>query len=122
LLAALGHPRLPQAIRNYPSPFITPYMYRQPGATVPVKFDLGGDQGLNVLAAGYPRLQPVFCGTTTPSGAAVTPTRTTGLRYDPATRQYLYPWSTSRDWRGTCGRLDLRLNDGTTHSAFFSFA
>jgi hypothetical protein len=91
------------------------------GATVPIKFDLSGDQGLNVLAAGSPRFQPLYCGTSTPSGPAVAPGRGAGLRYDPATRQYVYLWPTSRDWRGTCGRFDLRLADGTTRSALFSF-
>ncbi len=91
------------------------------GATLPVKFDLGGDQGLSVLAAGFPKLQPVFCGTSTPSGPATATTATPGLRYDPATNQYIYVWTTERQWKGTCGRLDVRLSDGTTRSANFSF-
>jgi hypothetical protein len=92
------------------------------GVSVPVKFDLGGDQGLSVLAPGFPQLQPVFCGTTTPSGAAVAAGRGIGLRYDPSTRQYVFAWTTDRAWRGTCGRLDVKLADGTTHRAFFAFA
>jgi hypothetical protein len=92
------------------------------GSTVPVKFGLGGNQGLAVLAAGYPQLQPVFCGTTTPSGAPIGPGRGAGgLRYDPATNQYLYNWPTDRAWQGTCGRFDLKLADGTTHSTTFAF-
>jgi hypothetical protein len=91
------------------------------GSTVALRFGLGGDQGLSVLATGYPRLQPVFCGTTTPSGAAVSGGRATGLRYDPSTGQYVFTWSTDKSWSGTCGRLDLKLTDGTTHSAYVSF-
>jgi hypothetical protein len=91
------------------------------GSTVPLKFDLGGDQGLSVLAAGSPRFQPVFCATTTPSGPAVATGRSAGLHFDPSTNQYVFTWTTDRNWRGTCGRLDLRLSDGTTHSAYFSF-
>jgi hypothetical protein len=33
----------------------------QPGRAVPVKFSLGGDQGLNVFASGHPRSQPNAC-------------------------------------------------------------
>jgi hypothetical protein len=91
------------------------------GSTVPLQFGLGGDQGLSVLASGYPKLQPVFCGTTTPSGAVTSGGRATGLHFDPSTGQYVVTWSTDKSWSGTCGRLDLKLTDGTTHSAYFSF-
>jgi hypothetical protein len=90
------------------------------GSTVPVKFSLGGDQGLEVLAAGSPTVQPVFCGTTTPSGAA-TAAAGPGLRYDPTTDEYVFAWMTAGSRKGTCARLDVRLSDGTTHSADFSF-
>jgi hypothetical protein len=91
------------------------------GASVPLKFSLDGDQGLSVIAAGYPRMQPLFCGTDTPTGPPVTEGRTAGLHYDPALRQYVYSWTTDRSSAGTCGRLELRLTDGTTHTALFSF-
>jgi hypothetical protein len=90
------------------------------GSSVPVKFSLGGDQGLSILAAGSPTVQPVFCGTTTPSGAA-TAAAGPGLSYDPSRDQYTYSWKTDGRWKGTCARLDVRLSDGTTHSADFSF-
>ena len=92
------------------------------GSTVPVKFDLGGNQGLSVLAPGSPQFQPLFCGTTTPSGAAVPAARGSTVHYDPSSGQYLIAWKTDRAWRGTCGRLDVRLADGTTHSANFTFS
>jgi hypothetical protein len=92
------------------------------GSTVPLQFGLGGNEGLAVLASGYPKLQPVFCGTTTPSGPVVNGGRATGLHFDPATGQYVLTWSTDKSWSGTCGRLDLKLTDGTTHSAYFSFS
>jgi hypothetical protein len=91
------------------------------GSAVPVSFNLGGNQGSSVLAAGYPKLQPLYCGTDTPSGAAASEARSAGLHYDPATKQYLYSWQTDKSWKGTCGRLDVKLSDGTTHSAYYSF-
>ena len=41
------------------------------------------------------------------------------LHYDTSTDTYQYVWKTSSAWAGTCQRLDLVLNDGSTHSATF---
>lgn len=93
------------------------------GSTLPLKFALGGDQGLAVLAAGSPSSQTVAC----QSGAATAPveqTATAGsssLSYDVLSGQYTYTWKTDRDWAGTCRRLTVRLVDGTTHTADFKF-
>jgi hypothetical protein len=92
------------------------------GSAVPLIFGVGGDHGTSVLVDGYPKLQPLYCGTDTPSGPAVSEPRSAGLHYDPATKQYVYTWKTEKSWAGTCGRLDLKLSDGTTHSALFSFS
>ena len=35
--------------------------------------------------------------------------------------QYHYVWKTDKAWAGTCRRLELKLVDGTTHSALFKF-
>ena len=35
--------------------------------------------------------------------------------------QYHYVWKTEKAWANTCRRLDLKLVDGTVHSAFFKF-
>jgi hypothetical protein len=32
------------------------------GSAVPVKFSLGGNQGLNIFASGYPISVPIVCG------------------------------------------------------------
>jgi hypothetical protein len=89
------------------------------GATVPVKFQLAGDQGLGVLPPGYPVLQPVRCGTTVPVGSPVT---TIGsLRYDSKIGQYNYVWKTDSSWQQSCGRLDVGLVDGTVHSVYVAF-
>jgi hypothetical protein len=35
--------------------------------------------------------------------------------------QYRYLWLTSAVWTNTCRQFNLRLNDGTVHSATFRF-
>ena len=44
-----------------------------------------------------------------------------GLSYDPTTGTYTYVWKTSHTWAGTCQQFDLRLTDGTDHTANFQF-
>ena len=55
------------------------------GSSVPLKFSLGGDQGLDVLAAGSPASAPLDCATLEPGGDLV-PAKSAGgsaLGYDP---------------------------------------
>jgi hypothetical protein len=79
------------------------------------------------LAGGYPKSSPVDCsGATTEDALEETITAgSSSLNYDASTNapigQYIYVWKTDKGWAGTCRRLDLKLNDGTTHSALFSF-
>jgi hypothetical protein len=97
------------------------------GSAIPVKFDLSGDQGLGIFAAASPSSVRVACD----AGAdqdVVEETVTAGgssLSYDPSVNvpygQYIYVWKTDKTWAGTCRRLDVKLNDGTTHSANFKF-
>jgi hypothetical protein len=94
------------------------------GSAIAVKFGLGGDRGLGIFAAGYPLSQRVSCETGTPIGSEE-PTATAGgkwLSYDAATKQYIYPWRTEKNWAGTCRELVIVLTDGTTHQARFQFA
>ena len=93
------------------------------GASVPVKFSLGGDQGLNILGATSPRSQPVHCTTLAPLGPA-SATSTPGesqLTFDAASGIYTYVWNTERSWKGTCRALSVELLDQTVHSATFRF-
>jgi hypothetical protein len=93
------------------------------GAAVPVKFSLGGDHGLDILAAGSPSSQRVACD----SGSAVDAIEETvtasnsGLQYDPITDLYTYVWKTNKSWAGTCHQLTVKLSDGTSHVAHFQF-
>lgn len=93
------------------------------GSAVPVKFSLGGDQGLAVFAADYPASSPVACDANEP-GSEVSETVNAGgssLIYDPAADQYTYIWKTNRSWRGTCRILLVRFNDHSQYLAKFRF-
>jgi hypothetical protein len=93
------------------------------GQAVPLKFSLGGDQGLNVIAEGYPASQPLACASLDPSGELL-PTHSAGqsaLSYDAKSGQYTYVWKTDKAWTGTCRVLALQLVDGTEHLLAFHF-
>ncbi len=93
------------------------------GRAVPVKFALGGDQGLNIFNAGYPGSQQINC----QSGVPISPIEETSdagnssLQCDPATGQYTYVWKTDKAWANTCRQLVVQLTDGTNHVADFLF-
>ena len=93
------------------------------GAGVAINFTLGGDRGLNVLAAGSPSSAPVSCSSGAVLGAA-TPAQSAGnvgLQYDATTGEYTYVWKTDRSWSGSCRTLSLSLTDGSTYQARFQF-
>jgi hypothetical protein len=91
------------------------------GQAVPVKFSLSGDHGLMVFASGYPKSEVIDCNSMNPLGgiAATVTAGNSSLSYDPATDTYTYVWKTNKAWSGTCRRLVVQLNDGTTHYASF---
>jgi hypothetical protein len=93
------------------------------GSAVPVKFGLGGNLGLNILATGYPTAQGISCDLSAPADD-IEQTVTAGassLSYDATSGQYTYVWKTDRLWVGGCRQLTLKLADGTTHIAVFRF-
>jgi len=95
----------------------------QAGQAIPVKFSLGGNQGLNIFAPGYPQSQGVVCDSDDPIND-VQPTETaggSGLTYDPTTDTYTYVWKTKRPWRNSCRTLLLQLINGLPHTADFRF-
>lgn len=93
------------------------------GSSVPVKFSLNGDQGLDILFNGYPQSQEISCDTSDPvSGFEQTATAGgSSLTYDPLTDQYNYVWKTDDAWGGTCRQLVVVLKDGSVHMANFQF-
>ncbi|MER7577946.1 PxKF domain-containing protein [Streptomyces sp. NPDC126514] len=94
------------------------------GRSVPMKFSLAGDQGMDIVADDSPDSRRVTCPSdpalidTLEVVAAISPA---GLSYDPATDTYTYTWKTSKEWASTCREFTLTLYDGTKHSALFQF-
>lgn len=93
------------------------------GAAVPVKFSLGGDFGLDIFAAGYPKSALVACDSTAPVDAVEQTMSAggSGLTFDPLSGVYTYVWKTDRAWAGTCRQLVLSLADGSVGRANFKF-
>ena len=94
------------------------------GSAVPVKFRLGGDHGLGILAAGYPVAPAAPCvpGAPTDSITEVVTAGNSRLSYDAATMTYTYVWKTEKTWANTCPELQVRLTDGTLEKARFQFS
>jgi hypothetical protein len=94
------------------------------GSAIPVKFSLGGDRGLSILAAGFPTSQATACNLSNGTGVIeeTVTTNSSGLSYDATSGQYNYVWKTDKAWVGTCRQLTLKLTDGTTHTALFQFS
>lgn len=91
------------------------------GSAVPVKFNLGGNQGLDVMQAGFPKSQVIDCGSSaTVDGIEETVTAGgSSLSYDATAGHYTYVWKTDKAWAGTCRQLVVTLDDGTSHRANF---
>jgi len=82
------------------------------GANVNLRFTLDGDQGIAVLAAGYPRSGAYACGGTPLLDATE---RTTGDLDLAGNGQYSYGWKTDKRWANTCRTFVVKLADGTYH-------
>jgi predicted extracellular nuclease len=93
------------------------------GRAVPVKFSLGGNEGLNIFAAGYPRSEEIPCDSSV-LVAGIEETVTAGassLSFDATTGRYNYVWKTDKAWAGTCRQLVVKFIEGTTQRANFKF-
>jgi predicted extracellular nuclease len=93
------------------------------GSTVPVRFTLGGDQGLAIFAPGYPTSVAYACDAAAPVDAIeeIGAAGQSTLTYDPATGVYTLPWKTQKSWANTCRRLIVKFADGTFQYASFMF-
>jgi hypothetical protein len=88
------------------------------GSAIPVKFSLGGAQGMDVINAGSPTATETACPGASAALDAVEETVTasqSGLTYDASADQYTYVWKTNKAWAGKCYRFDLGLNDQSSH-------
>ena len=43
------------------------------------------------------------------------------LQYDASANQYIYVWKSEKSWAGTCRQIQVKLSDGSVHTANFSF-
>jgi hypothetical protein len=93
------------------------------GQSIPVKFGLGGNQGLDIFEAGYPTSSPITCGSLSTDSIEVTVTAgTSSLAYDAVSDQYTYVWKTDKAWANTCRTLTVKFTDGTLQQANFKFS
>jgi len=92
------------------------------GSSIPVKFSLNSDYGLDILAAGYPSSKEIACDLNSSGDSEETVSDDDlGLTYDAEADQYKYVWKTSKVWSGTCRQLSVQLTDGSIHYANFQF-
>jgi len=92
------------------------------GRSIPVKFSLSGDLGLDVLF-GTPMTAVVACGSGGPTDEvdSTSSAGASGLTYDPATGEYTYVWNTQKAWAGQCRTFTATFDDGAYRSADFQF-
>lgn len=93
------------------------------GTSIPVKFSLTGDQGLDVFEPGYPMSQAVNCDTSAPTDEIeqTVLAGSSSFSYDASSDQYTYVWRTQKAWSGTCRHLIVRFTDGSEYRAAFQF-
>ena len=95
------------------------------GVPVPIRFELGGDQGLDVVEDGWPQVAEIPCGSQEEPASgepARHPRWYRELVFRKRRARYVFLWRTQRDWAGSCRQFMLRLDDGTVRRADFEFA
>jgi hypothetical protein len=94
------------------------------GRPVPIRFELGGNQGLDVIEDGWPKVAVVGCDFTAEPEAgepARHPRWFRELVYRKSKKRYTMLWQTERRWAGSCRQFMLKLDDGTVRRADFRF-
>jgi hypothetical protein len=94
------------------------------GRSVPIRFELGGNQGLDVIEDGWPQVAAVGCDFTAEPEAgepARHPRWFRELVYRKSRKRYAMVWQTERRWAGSCRQFMLKLKDGTVRRADFKF-
>jgi hypothetical protein len=84
------------------------------GASIPVKFKLGGNRGLDVLTTGSPTSTVTTCSPTAKTAEVkqTSNATTSALTYDSASDTYTYTWRTTTTMKG-CRDLLLTFKDGS---------
>jgi hypothetical protein len=94
------------------------------GSAIPIKFSLGGDEGLGIFASNSPASLKISCTAGTPLDdiEQTVSAGASSLSYDASTAVYTYVWKTDKAWGGTCRQLQLKLSDGSMKYATFQLA
>ena len=94
------------------------------GTAIRLTFGMGGFEGYDVLAHGWPasRYYPCENAAAGPADiqAAVDATGSS-FAYGPTTHSYMYTWKTDAAWAGTCRELIFTFRDGSTRRVLFDF-
>ena len=91
------------------------------GRSIPIKFSLNGDQGLDIFFTGYPMSVEIDCQTGDVIGTPVSTFSNSGLNYSAGSDQYNYVWQTDRSWSNSCRQFTLGLIDGSQRILYFNF-
>lgn len=118
----LGIPTVQYAFQGFLDPVSNTSVNKEfAGTIVPIRFRLGGDQGMSVIASGSPTSGVTACTVGATPTASQPATAAATLTYVRATGTYWYWWKTDKSWAGTCRQFSLTLADGTVHTATFKF-
>ncbi len=97
------------------------YVLKENLLDVRIDFSLSGYKGANLYGS-PPVSQRINCISGNPMGAILQiQTRGGAVNYNGTFDFYSTTWRTQSAWRGTCRRLTLSFNDGTTRSLDFRF-
>ena len=113
----------PFTFSGFKAPVGTGWNTVNAGAAVPFEFSLGGNKGLDILAANSPSSRGIDCKT----GALLLPSFSlpaisTGANLTYVAPYYAYTWKTDKGWTGTCRAFVLKLTDGVERTAKFKFS
>jgi hypothetical protein len=91
------------------------------GASIPVKFKLGGNRGLDVLSGAPTSAVLTSCTATAKTAEVkqVSSAAASALTYDAASATYTYTWRTTTAMKG-CRDLVLKFRDGTSLTTVYS--
>ena len=93
------------------------------GSSIPVKFKLGGNHGLDIIDSGFPASAPINCDQTQTLGEneQTITAGSSGLSFNDTSGLYTYIWKTEKKWSNTCRQLIIKFVDGTMKFAYFNF-
>jgi hypothetical protein len=125
VLASLQRTYFVWSFGGFLPPILNPPAFNtiKAGSSVPIKFSLGGNQGLQIFAPSSPASHQINCSNGSPiAGTPTVPAGQSSLNYTASTDQYTYAWKTDPAWAGQCRTLMVTLKDGIAHEAYFKLS